>query len=378
MFVSYAQNFEDVILWRALKHVALGFYVDIGAQDPVADSVSLSFYQRGWRGVHVEPVAQYAQKLRAARPDEQVIEAAIGRSQKTIRLFEFPDTGLSTASEAIAQTHIAKGFSNRSKEVACIPLSQLLDAQGDRPIHWLKIDVEGMEQDVIESWPPSLVRPWIVIVESTKPNSREASFTDWEPKLLALGYEFAYFDGLNRFYVSVGQPELKAEFGIGPNLFDDFSVSEHSQFARQSRSKIERQKVGIALKNEMIAAHQVQVAALKASVSGLREKADAAKRELAAVYSSTSWKVTALVRGMKQPKHSAGRVLEHALIWINRHPGLKGRVRRAIRYAPRWLQQRMLAFARPGVPRVNVTWALEPDPAVFSEWETLVSNTDRK
>ena len=81
---------------------------------------------------------------------------------------------------------------------------------------------------------------------------------------------------------------------------------------------------------------------------------------------------------MKQPKHSAGRVLEHALIWINRHPGLKGRVRRAIRYAPRWLQQRMLAFARPGVPRVNVTWALEPDPAVFSEWETLVSNTDRK
>jgi FkbM family methyltransferase len=371
MFVSYAQNFEDVILWRALKHVALGFYVDIGAQDPVADSVSLSFYQRGWRGVHVEPVAQYAQKLRAARPDEQVIEAAIGRSQKTIRLFEFPDTGLSTASEAIAQTHIAKGFSNRSKEVACIPLSQLLDAQGDRPIHWLKIDVEGMEQDVIESWPPSLVRPWIVIVESTKPNSREASFTDWESKLLALGYEFAYFDGLNRFYVSMGQPGLKAEFGIGPNLFDDFSVNEHSQFARQSRSKIERQKAEIAVKNEKIAAHQVQVDALKT-------KADAAKRELAAVYTSTSWKVTALVRGLKQPKHYARRVLEHALIWINRHPGLRGRVRRAIRYAPRWLQQRVLASARAGVPRVNVTWALEPDPDVCSEWETLVSNTDRK
>ena len=34
-FVSFAQNFEDVILWRALRHVEHGQYLDIGAQDPV-------------------------------------------------------------------------------------------------------------------------------------------------------------------------------------------------------------------------------------------------------------------------------------------------------------------------------------------------------
>ena len=49
--ISYAQNFEDVMLWRALKHVERGFYIDIGAQDPVVDSVSLAFYEQGWRGV---------------------------------------------------------------------------------------------------------------------------------------------------------------------------------------------------------------------------------------------------------------------------------------------------------------------------------------
>ena len=47
---SYAQNFEDVILWRALEHVERGFYIDIGAQDPVVDSVSLAFYERGLAG----------------------------------------------------------------------------------------------------------------------------------------------------------------------------------------------------------------------------------------------------------------------------------------------------------------------------------------
>ena len=30
-FISYAQNFEDVMLWRALKHISEGFYIDIGA-----------------------------------------------------------------------------------------------------------------------------------------------------------------------------------------------------------------------------------------------------------------------------------------------------------------------------------------------------------
>jgi hypothetical protein len=41
---SYAQNFEDVMLWRALGHVAQGFYIDLGAHDPVIDSVSHALY----------------------------------------------------------------------------------------------------------------------------------------------------------------------------------------------------------------------------------------------------------------------------------------------------------------------------------------------
>jgi hypothetical protein len=73
MFTSYAQNFEDVMLRRALQNVARGFYIDVGAQDPIVDSVSMGFYEEGWRGVHVEPVAAYAAKLRAQRPDEIVM-----------------------------------------------------------------------------------------------------------------------------------------------------------------------------------------------------------------------------------------------------------------------------------------------------------------
>ena len=45
-FISYAQNFKDVILWRVLNHVKNGTYIDVGANDPVADSVTNAFYQQ--------------------------------------------------------------------------------------------------------------------------------------------------------------------------------------------------------------------------------------------------------------------------------------------------------------------------------------------
>lgn len=262
---SYAQNFEDVILWRALKHVEHGFYIDIGAQDPVVDSVSLAFYERGWRGVHVEPTPQYAEKLRAARADEPVIEAAIGGSEQPIRLFEIADTGLSTGNEEIAQGHVTKGFAVRSVEVPCMPLSQLLDAQGGRPIHWLKIDVEGMEGDVIESWSPSLVRPWIVVVESTKPNTQESSHELWEPRLVALDYEFVYFDGLNRFYVSKEHRELKAPFGPGPNFFDFFQLDEHSGYVHELAKALARRSQEIEQLTDVLDTANVKASSLCAA-----------------------------------------------------------------------------------------------------------------
>lgn len=223
--ISYAQNFEDVMLWRALKHVENGFYIDIGAQDPVIDSVSLGFYEHGWRGVHVEPTPEYAQKLRDARPDETVVQAAIGDSNALIPFFEIAGTGISTGDADIAHRHEAAGYTHKRIDVPCIKLASLLDRYATRDIHWMKIDVEGMERSVLSSWAPSAVRPWLVVVESTLPLSQEQSHTAWEGIVLGLGYRFAYFDGLNRFYVSQRHEELLGSFAMPPNVFDRFVLA---------------------------------------------------------------------------------------------------------------------------------------------------------
>lgn len=213
------------MLWRALSHVGKGFYIDVGAQDPLVDSVSLAFYEHGWRGIHVEPTPFYAEALRQARPEDIVIQAAVGAGPAVLPFFEIPGTGISTADPAIAEQHRQRGFDIREIAVSCIPLSAILNTRADQDVHWLKIDVEGLERQVLSSWGTCPVRPWIVVVESTLPLTQIETHGNWEALILGYGYTPVYFDGLNRYYVSDAYPELKNAFAAPPNVFDSFRLN---------------------------------------------------------------------------------------------------------------------------------------------------------
>lgn len=318
MFISHAQNFEDVILWRALKEIQNGFYVDIGAHDPDLYSVSKGFYEIGWRGIHVEPVAEHAAHIRAARPDEIVVEAAISTRPSPISFFAVEHTGLSTARRELVHEYTASGFTTVERQVPCFPLSELFDRYVDRPVHWLKIDVEGLESEVIRSWLPSSIRPWIVAVESTVPMTQTPNHQEWEPELLSLGYDYVYFDGLNRYYVSHEKPELKTAFGPGPNIYDDFALTDSSVFSRHSlqeitalRQQVEEQEIEY---DELYLAHdrierdlQTEIASLKGQLDqhrlaliNMQEAKTAAEGALASIHASLSWRLTA-------PARAAGR-----------------------------------------------------------------------
>ena len=65
--ISYAQNFEDVMLARAFAGKTEGFYVDVGAMDPVDGSVTKYFYELGWSGINIEPDEEYYKRLVADR-----------------------------------------------------------------------------------------------------------------------------------------------------------------------------------------------------------------------------------------------------------------------------------------------------------------------
>ena len=61
--ISYPQNFEDAVLNRVFHDVENGRYIDVGAYDPVIDSVTKHFYDKGWTGVNIEPVVRFHETL---------------------------------------------------------------------------------------------------------------------------------------------------------------------------------------------------------------------------------------------------------------------------------------------------------------------------
>ncbi|QSR84393.1 FkbM family methyltransferase [Methylacidimicrobium sp. B4] len=257
-WISYAENFEDVVLRRALADLPLGFYVDVGAGDPVTDSVTKHFYDNGWRGINLEPDPHFWQKLATARPRDINLPVAAGARRGKLPFWQISGSGLSTVREEYALEHRKRlGAVFQPVSVVVRTLDEIVEEHRIDTIHFLKIDCEGAEADALRGFAFQVVRPWIILVEATKPNSQEPSHEEWEPLLLAKDYLFAYFDGLNRFYVAKERSALRERLALPPNVFDEFTAYSQVEELRTLRDQVKQlQRYNEQLQREVDRLHR--------------------------------------------------------------------------------------------------------------------------
>ena len=133
-------------------------------------------------------------------------------------LAEIADTGLSTTKLDIAARHALAGYAVVQREVPVHTLDTIWRRHVEGDIHFLKIDVEGGEADVLAGIDLSTLRPWVIVVEATAPLSCAPSHEAWEAMLLAAKYRHAHDDGLNRYYVAEEHATLTAAFAGASTL----------------------------------------------------------------------------------------------------------------------------------------------------------------
>jgi FkbM family methyltransferase len=209
MPLSYTQNMEDYHLAVAFEGQPRGFYIDVGAGHPVADNVSLWFYERGWKGLVVEPQSELAALYPRLRPRDLIHEGLVGRTHGLADFFEVDRLhGFSTTVRAHADNATTFGADYRVAQRPMTTLARLCEDHGAVEIDFLKIDVEGGEADVLAGNDWRKFRPKIIVAEAVSPGKGEPCWEEWEPTLLANGYRFRLFDTLNRFYVAEERPEL--------------------------------------------------------------------------------------------------------------------------------------------------------------------------
>ena len=294
-FISFAQNREDVMLWRALAHVQDGFYIDVGASDPVDDSVTKAFYDRGWHGINIEPNPQAFEKLCTERPRDVNLPLALSdRAGHKDFFIVQDDPRLSTLNDDQARKHAEDGDNISNIVTETRMLREVCEDFSVETIHFLKIDVEGEESSVLRGADFQRWRPWIVVIEAIEPKSLAPNYHASEILLRSAGYHFVYFDGLNRFYIAREHLEaLKGAFDFPPNVRDGY-VQSDSAIAMQLREiQAEHEQVAgdLHMRNSHLQAELRQcivdrekiVNELQAQISALGTKLDAAQDEIARV-----------------------------------------------------------------------------------------------
>ncbi len=352
-FISYAQNSEDVLLWRALGHVKDGFYIDVGANDPVEHSVTKAFYDAGWRGISIEPLPAFHAAFEEQRPRDVNLAIAAGATNGELTLYDVPEVrGWASPEASVAEAHRAEGHEVSELTVPVRTLASVCEEHVRGEIHFLKVDVEGFEGEVLRGMDFARWRPWVLVIEATLPNSRTTNHETWEHLVTAHGYRYAWFDGLNRYYVADEHPELFASFQIQPNVFDEF-ISHHldkawaanrevtralraseahaavarvemhdaMQRAQQLDEQLEDAFARIELAAQEKLENQAHIARLTEALDEARIKGHEAsvwgrglEQQIVAMQASTSWRVT-------RPLRMAGK-----LVQALRRPGLARRV----------------------------------------------------
>ena len=126
----------------------------------------------------------------------------MGISDKASELVfrEYSNHGLSTFSREIREEHSGAAsdelLSYQDHTVKVVSLRDVAKQYGNEPtVHFMKIDVEGYEYEVISGNDWKVFRPELICIEANHVKH------DWRPILRAARYDLVFNDGVNEYYL---------------------------------------------------------------------------------------------------------------------------------------------------------------------------------
>ena len=161
--VFYSQSGQDEILEKhVFRGYKRGFFVNIGAWDGVCFDNTLFFErERNWTGINIEPLPDRYQSLVQNRPSCKNFNIAVGDRNGDAEFIAITgDTSmLSGIKENYDPRHLARiaretaeyNTEARTINVPVKRLDTLFKEQDVRRVHYMSIDAEGSEMNIVRS-----------------------------------------------------------------------------------------------------------------------------------------------------------------------------------------------------------------------------------
>ena len=182
---------EEPELIGAFLGPAPGTFVEVGANDPVQLSQTYHLERLGWDGILIEPLREYAERLRSKRR-ARVFEVAAGAPEDEGRELPLLVAGaLSTLNASIVEDVRA----SEVRQVKVRTLDSVLAEAGIERVDFLSVDVEGAELAVLRGFSIARYRPRLILVEDDVQDLGKHAY------LTARGYKLVRRTALNNWYV---------------------------------------------------------------------------------------------------------------------------------------------------------------------------------
>lgn len=195
---KWCQHDEDELINKYLGHIQKGTYIDVGCGDPDELSNTYELYEKGWRGLTVDPYELFSQRQRALRPEDKHWHGAISNFDGEIKMC---DTG--TIGSFIGNTYVKVGTPTGARHPVriepCLTMNSLLTVYPEfYNADLFSLDVETNEDKVLEKCDFTKFTPKLMIIEYIVRNKDYRK--NWEHFILSF-YNEVHKNVGNVFYV---------------------------------------------------------------------------------------------------------------------------------------------------------------------------------
>ena len=167
-FVSYSAFGEEILVNRLLKKFSNGFFVDVGAYNPIIGSLTHQLYKKGWKGLNLDFSKSNIQLFNFLRKRDISLEIGVSDKEGVMNSFMFdPSSGTNTL-----EKRYADGWSNNFKKkyqvnrINCKKLTDILNEYNIRKnFEYLNIDVETHDFKVLKGLDLGVYRPKLITCE---------------------------------------------------------------------------------------------------------------------------------------------------------------------------------------------------------------------
>jgi FkbM family methyltransferase len=199
----FAQGGEDIHILYLLNYKSDGFYLDIGANQPIRYSNTFKLYLTGWRGILVDANPYLIKKAREIRKKDICVHALVSNEQTDMDFYISELDLFSSIHSEHAESGNRPDLSIEKINLQTVSLDQLIEkyVPAGKPIDLLSIDVEGHDFEVLQSVSLLKYRPRLIVIEDLNYYKTKTTDNKYVKYLSEFNYTLAGADKQNLYFI---------------------------------------------------------------------------------------------------------------------------------------------------------------------------------